>query len=373
MAKLQLQYHDCKVFGYFKRIRNAISFAAFPWRSYNRICDILENLSGVGIRIEKQTKENTRWLLVADAQAPCVPEIDAVVGDGSESSASSSEEDDREIAGTVTVTPCNSEPKTITIRNGRDGVDGVDGEDGCSPTIEVEGDDSSSSSSSSGGDEHGEMAGRITITPCEPFTHEDPVTGEDVPEVDGDGNPLPRTITIYNGKNGEDGTNGCSPDIDVSTGSAGAGTVAGTITITPCEPFTHEDPQTHEQVPEVDGQGNPLPRTITVYNGKDGEDGCTPTVSVQQGSAGAGTVAGTISITPCGGSQTDITVYNGKDATGSLSVVTGMRISSGQLQYQLSSYTFVAGVLTLQNQSWNNLGVQFDECPADSSSSGSES
>ena len=60
------KYHDCRVFNYFKRILRPISFAAFPYRSWNRICDILENISGVGCRIEKQSKENTHWLLVVD-------------------------------------------------------------------------------------------------------------------------------------------------------------------------------------------------------------------------------------------------------------------------------------------------------------------
>lgn len=60
------KYHDCHVFGYFKRIRRAIAFAAFPYRSWNRICDILENISGVGCRIEKQSKENTHWIINVD-------------------------------------------------------------------------------------------------------------------------------------------------------------------------------------------------------------------------------------------------------------------------------------------------------------------
>ena len=103
---LSQRFHDCRVYDYFRRIRNAISFAAFPWRSYNRICDILENISGVGCRIEKQTKENPHWLVVVDDQnlgsvvpdSECTPplggskpgqSIERYEGDSSSSSSSS--------------------------------------------------------------------------------------------------------------------------------------------------------------------------------------------------------------------------------------------------------------------------------------------
>ena len=192
------------------------------------------------------------------------------------------------------------------------------------------------------------------------------------------------------GEPGEPGADGCSPQVDVSIGSAGAGTVAGTIAITPCKPFTHEDPQTGKEVEEVDEIGNPAPRTITVYNGKDGVDGCSPQVDVQPGNpsdAGHGGLAGTITVTPCkpfvdgqGNPEVDgqgnprprsFSVYHGKDAAGTFSVVTGMRLNYGALQYELTAYQFVNGVLTTVASVWNDLGVNFEDCPAGDNQSGS--
>lgn len=59
-------HHDCRVFGHFKRIERPIPFSAFPVESYNHICDVLESLSGVGCRIEKQSPKNPNWIITCD-------------------------------------------------------------------------------------------------------------------------------------------------------------------------------------------------------------------------------------------------------------------------------------------------------------------
>jgi len=51
----------------FSRIRPGSSYAAFPWRSWDRICSILETIRGRGIRIKRSRNEN-KW------------ELDATVG-----------------------------------------------------------------------------------------------------------------------------------------------------------------------------------------------------------------------------------------------------------------------------------------------------
>ena len=52
----------------FKRIVPGSSYAAFPWRSWDKICTILETIRGRGIRIRRSTNE-AKWELDATSGA----------------------------------------------------------------------------------------------------------------------------------------------------------------------------------------------------------------------------------------------------------------------------------------------------------------
>lgn len=181
------------------------------------------------------------------------------------------------------------------------------------------------SASATGYSGSGRKAGTITVAACDGTT---------------------QTIDVYNGEAGEDGTDGCSPEISVTVlepGSSQGGEAGGyLITVT--------------NRTLVNGVCTPVEPILTfvVHNGvrgEDGEDGCSPVVASASGTDADGrravcTIQGRIrGANGCENDGNAFTVYDGKDGKdgavcGSFAGFAGMKFENGALYYGTQAYQF---------------------------------